>query len=391
LNVLLYKSDSIKSLTGKNSIAKAWDELFKYFNNQKHNINKGYTKGEKIFIKLNQTAGRGTLSEDLRREGKYHYLAYNPELARPQTAVCETAPPIVLELLRHLVNECKIKQSDISVGDPQNPIWGHNYDIWSAEFPDIVYTDCMFGTHGRTLIKPTVTELMFYSDKMQNDKLYDVIENADYMINIPNLKVHSQAGISITAKNHYGSQSRPRADHLHYCLPKTTPGYRQYRSFVDIMGNKYLGQNTVISIVDGLWGGGSSVTGAPVKYYMEPFNNNWCNSIFISQDQVALDSVCYDFLRNEWDGVNKHDPINNRDESAPNLYGVDDYLHQAADSANWPEGIVYNPNNTGIPLASLGVHEHWNNAIDKQYSGNLGTGKGIELISIPESLVKSNV
>ena len=32
------------------------------------------------------------------------------------------------------------------------------------------------------------------------------------------------------------------------------------------------------------------------------------------------------------------------------------------------------------PLASLGVHEHWNNPADRQYSRNLGTGDGIELI-----------
>jgi hypothetical protein len=28
------------------------------------------------------------------------------------------------------------------------------------------------------------------------------------------------------------------------------------------------------------------------------------------------------------------------------------------------------------------VHEHWNNATDKKYSRNLGTGKGIELVTI---------
>ena len=28
---------------------------------------------------------------------------------------------------------------------------------------------------------------------------------------------------------------------------------------------------------------------------------------------------------------------------------------------------------------SQGVHEHWNNATDKQYTRNLGTGNGIEL------------
>jgi hypothetical protein len=33
-----------------------------------------------------------------------------------------------------------------------------------------------------------------------------------------------------------------------------------------------------------------------------------------------------------------------------------------------------------LALASLGVHEHWNNATDKQYTRNLGMGDGIELI-----------
>jgi len=27
-----------------------------------------------------------------------------------------------------------------------------------------------------------------------------------------------------------------------------------------------------------------------------------------------------------------------------------------------------------------GVHEHWNNPMDKQYSRNLGSGEGIELV-----------
>ena len=73
---------------------------------------------------------------------------------------------------------------------------------------------------------------------------------------------------------------------------------------VDLMGSKYLGRNTVLSIVDGLFAGGGSELEPPVKYYMSPFNNDWCNSIFISEDQVALESVCYDFLRTEWDGTN---------------------------------------------------------------------------------------
>ncbi|MBN1996829.1 T9SS type A sorting domain-containing protein, partial [candidate division KSB1 bacterium] len=62
----------------------------------------------------------------------------------------------------------------------------------------------------------------------------------------------------------------------------------------------------------------------------------------------------------------------------------DDYLHQAADSTNWPEGLTYDPENDGTPLGSLGVHEHWNDPISKNYSRNLGTGNGIELIKLFE-------
>jgi hypothetical protein len=155
------------------------------------------------------------------------------------------------------------------------------------------------------------------------------------------------------------------------------------------MGSKYLGKNTMLYMVDGLFGGGAVETKIPVKYFMPPFNNDWCNSIFVSQDQVALESVCFDFLRTEWNGINKHNPLNNEPETGPNINGVDDYLHQAADSSNWPTGILYDPDHSGKPLSSLGVHEHWNNAETKQYSRNLGYGSGIELVSIPDTLVKT--
>jgi len=48
---------------------------------------------------------------------------------------------------------------------------------------------------------------------------------------------------------------------------------------------------------------------------------------------------------------------------------------------NPPSGVHYYPNHDGGLSRSLGVHEHWNNAVDKQYSRNLGTGHGIELVT----------
>jgi hypothetical protein len=390
--------NAVKKITGKTTLTRSWDALFKYQNIRKYNTDRGYSKGEKIFIKINQNTSRAILRQEDKNNGYHVPVTLKPGEERRKTSFgsTDTGPYIVLEILRELVNEAGVNQSDISIGDPICPIYGHNYDIWFKEFPDVTYIDKSSTNFGRTLITPTSKDLIFYSDKTQNDKLYDIIEHADYLINIATLKPHAWAGVSLTAKNLFGAQSRATASHLHYSLIATfadgvvsNGGYHKYRALVDLMGSKYLGRNTMLFVVDGLFAGGASQNYGPVKYFMPPFNNDWCNSIFISQDQVALESVCFDFLRTEWNGINKHNSSNNRWESMPNVNGVDDYLHQAADSVNWPAGIKYDPDNSGKPLSSLGCHEHWNNAVMKQYSRNLGTGKGIELISIPDTLVKT--
>ena len=389
--------NSITKLTGKPKLIDSWDILFRTQNQRKSQKNIGYTKGEKIFIKINQGTARWVLNDEDKNNGYYlpKTLKPNEERRRVSLGATETGPYVILELLRELVNDLGVNQSDIAVGDPMTNTYGHNYDIWHAEFPGVVYTDKFTDKHGRTLIHPTSKDLLFYSDKSQSDKLYDIMENADYLINTAMFKPHVSAGISLTAKNHFGSQARETAGHLHYSLVSrgggiaSNGGYHKYRVLVDLMGSKYLGQNTVLYLVDGLFGGGGTETKPPVKYFMAPFNNDYCNSIFVSQDQVALESVCFDFLRTEWNGVNKHDPINNTPEIGPNMNGVDDYLHQAADASNWPAGIVYDPDNSGKPIPSLGTHEHWNNAEKKQYSRNLGFDKGIELVSIPDTLVRN--
>ncbi|MFA5818810.1 MAG: DUF362 domain-containing protein [Bacteroidales bacterium] len=390
-------SNALNKLSGKTTLTESWDVLFRYHNIKKYQKNKGYTKGEKIFIKINQRTSGYLLSQEDKNNGYYYPTILKPgeEGKKAGLGALETGPYVVLELLRELVNELGINQADIAVGDPMTHIYGHNYAVWFAEFPGVVYIDKFSTMHGRTLISPTSNDLLFYSDKTQSDKLYDIIEKADYLINVASLRPHGASGISLTAKNHFGSQARAGAAHLHYSLVApnglTNGGYHKYRVLVDLMGSKYLGQNTMLYMVDGLFADGCE-TGKPVKHFMSPFNNDWCNSIFLSQDQVALESVCFDFLRTEWNGINKHcNASNNASETFPNMNGVDDYLHQAADSSNWPTGISYDPDNCGKPLSSLGVHEHWNNAEKKQYSRNLGYPEGIELVSIPDTLVKTQV
>jgi hypothetical protein len=186
------------------------------------------------------------------------------------------------------------------------------------------------------------------------------------------------------AKNHFGSHTRGDAKHLHMGLivPDEYPnegnaryGYGLYRVLVDLMGWKLIREKNLIFIMDALWSAGWELD-APSKWQNPPFNDDWSSSIFISQDPVAIESVGYDFLRTEYTAEN------HPDNTYPQLEGADDHLEQAADSDNWPSGIEYDPEDDGTAIPSLGVHEHWNNEIARQYSRNLGGVYGIELLKI---------
>lgn len=100
----------------------------------------------------------------------------------------------------------------------------------------------------------------------------------------------------------------------------------------------------------------------------EPFNDGFTSSILISLDPVALDSVGADILTSQ-ETIITNNPITGTNSAAEN------YLHEAAQLDETPSGVIYQDN-----LNSLGVHEHWNNAIDKLYSRNLGEDEGIELV-----------
>jgi hypothetical protein len=142
-----------------------------------------------------------------------------------------------------------------------------------------------------------------------------------------------------------------------------------YNPLVDLMGHRDLGGKTLLFMVDGLYATQTEdqAVNREQMWQSAPFDGSWTASLFLSQDGVSIDSVCLDFLRCE--------------PTQTQVYGnVDSYLHEAALANNPPSGMVYDPEGDGTPLASLGVHEHWNNPMDKQYTGNLGLKGGIELV-----------
>jgi hypothetical protein len=377
-------SQVIRGVAGESTDAAAWDAIFRYNNQNRGKGDIGYQAGEKITIKLNLTTCNARSNQV-----DPHTYDKNPDVMNR----IDNSPQIVLVLLRHLVNTVGVAPGDITVGDPTGMVPNFYWNMLHPEFPNVKYWD-NYGGSGRTRAEFS-TVPFYWSTSDANGKLQDylpeAVVEADYLINFAVLKGHS-AGVSLCGKNHYGTLIRCPDGYLrdhgnrdyyntHLCLPTAVwaPGKGHYRAHVDLMGHPEIGEKTILYLLDGLFSG-YYWEAVPVKWTSSPFgdegNGDWPSSIFGSQDPVAIDSVGYDFLLAEWPDV-----VLNGD-GASLQGGADDYLHEAAQADNPPSGTFYDPDNNGTAMSSLGVHEHWNNATDKQYSRNLGTGEGIELFRI---------
>ncbi len=374
-------SEALLKLTDAESEKAAWDQIFRHFNQKRGKGDVGYKNNETIFIKINAVHAWTTNSDgSIKNNGNYGNV--------------DTSPQAVLAMLRQLVFHAGVPQKNIYIGDPYTHIFNHCLKKWRADFPDIHYMD-KSGRDGRQRYKRNRDATLFFSDRgnvldEKEDHFYTVMDTASYLLNIPAMKGHGLGGVTFFAKNFFGANSRSSAAHMHKGLhgyggyhQPTRNKYGMYRVMVDLLGHENLGGKVLLFFMDGLWGA-SFEHEPPAKFYTPPFNGDWSNSIFLSQDPVALSSVCLDILQEEFPKTADQDGGEGRHWDA-NFPACDDYLHQAADSENWPEDIIYDPENDGTPLGSLGVHEHWNNPADRKYSRNLGTGDGIELIEISRS------
>ena len=405
--------NAVKSLADKPTVSEAWNAIFTNYNGSHGKGLVPYSNTETIFIKVNGVSC-----------GAANFVSGTYEIVNNGTYNnSETSPAVVLALLKELIDDCHVPQERIVIGEPAKDIYKHSVDMWRSRYPNVQVLGVrdLFPAsvmEKRTLSVRTSAPMIHYSDKgtilregingdgtqgtpVYNDLSWTIFETAAYVINVPALKAHNRGGISGLAKNHFGSQSRfftpPNnfATHQHSGLvnpngedvvPDARKGYNKYRILVDLLAHKNIGGKTVLNVVDGLWGGNEAIS-KPEKFVSAPFNNDFPNSILVSQDQVALESVCFDILREVFRKER------NASQTSPQMDGVDDYIHQAADPSLRPAGIAYDPENDGFPLiTSLGVHEHWNNAELRQYSRNLfpNNNAGIELVNVDGLVPTSN-
>ncbi|MFH0936733.1 MAG: PQQ-binding-like beta-propeller repeat protein, partial [Candidatus Daviesbacteria bacterium] len=130
------------------------------------------------------------------------------------------------------------------------------------------------------------------------------LKDADYLVDMPLLKGHGMSGGStLSFKNHLGSIANAAAFHPCLVFQNNNPGLVGVytASFHNTDGTlTSIDKKTKLVIGDALYGHPGANTDPPRNWRI--FGNNSPNSLFVSQDVVAADSVMFDTIMRETGG-----------------------------------------------------------------------------------------
>jgi hypothetical protein len=375
-------------VTGTDTDAKAWRAIFKYYGQRYKDSNQtAYRRGEIVAVKVNLNNSKPVVPTNL----------------------VNVSPQVTLAMVRQLVHNVGVLPKDIVVYDAQRDIYPGLLDKVWTEFKDVrfVQRDAPDSVHQkhptygviRGLEQAQWVEGQTYSAHQFDNARFipQQIKDATYLVNVALVKAHSypfaaseggdegQTGVTLTAKNHFGSIKGP--GELHGIINTDQEGTpHAYSPMVDLSASPYLGAKTILYVLDGLYCARRHMSyplhfpNAPFFNRVEPYaNTDWPASLLASLDGVALDSVGLDILYSQTKD-------NNDENGHPRIMireNADDYLMEEALAENPPSGTHYRQD--GKPVTSLGVFEHWNSDESRQYSRNLDRehGRGIELIYHP--------
>jgi hypothetical protein len=183
-------------------------------------------------------------------------------------------------------------------------------------------------------------------------KLPTALTNAEHLININLFKLHSMASFTGALKNHFGSTSSPGSFHNDIM-----------NAIAELNDNPNFRDKTRLVVGEALYGAFSQ-GGKPAKFnYLDLFPEETPNSLFLSVDPVAMDSVMYDFFYFERNGNVNSDAFLHASASA----GLGVHEHGAlVDGTYSPKDLSYQtieytsfsldqpaPSFTDVPL------DHW--------------------------------
>jgi uncharacterized protein (DUF362 family) len=239
---------AILSLTGKTTLPNAWSYIFTMHNPG----GADYQPGEKIAIKINN----------------------NNYCSSTKTSPHCPLNQLLIPLLSQLVNEKGLAETDITIYDVSRGVPDYIQTAVSSVFPGV-----KFGSANNCSSSVSVLSARLAQD----------LVDAKYLINMPLLRSHSLAGATLTFKNNLGSTCSPGNFHGLFSPADTSNGLFQLNN------NTHIKDKTILIVADGLYGLKNS---GPEE---DPDSANgikpYPNSLFLSTDSVAVDSVMIDYLQ----------------------------------------------------------------------------------------------
>jgi hypothetical protein len=360
-------SSSVLNLAGEKSEKKAWESIFKNYNETHGFSGSGYKPGEKIAIKVNFNNDRS------------NEKPWTPGRGYP-------SPQLLQSFLRQLVQNAGVPGEDITVFDGasgrfiSDPVYARIMADPDERLHKIHFqVNPPLAINGRDPVVADETDPIKFSDpKVGTCFQPKCVVEAKYRVSYALLRAHEICGITCCTKNNNGSIYWPARN---YWGPSVYHGYitkargiPAYNAFVDILAHRQIGFKNLLNFLDGVYAAEQSETNV-VRW--KTFGDHWASSVFMSQDPIAIDSVALDFIRAEPNEFGVHSLYRGDQGHA------DNWMHEAALIGNPPSGTKYDPEQDGsVVTKSLGVHEHWNNATEKKYSRNLGKKEGIELLAL---------
>jgi len=240
---------AIKQYANSDSVSQSWQIIFENFNGS------GYQNDQKIAIKLNFN-------------NVWQQNQHNPNYQ------------VVNALLQQLVNEVGISQSNIILYDISRPF---EYFATQQQFRDGITA-----RFPEVLLNP---DKSVCGDPIWQGEVYlaCVLRDTDYLVNMPLLRVHGGASATLSLKNHFGSIDNPSALHL-----GRFQKYDGVYSVEYLNAQPWIRDKHLLTIADAIWGlkSGNEEGDPSSSDGMNPPPN----SIFISEDPVAVDSVMIDFI-----------------------------------------------------------------------------------------------
>ena len=189
---------TVCELTGEATVAGAWSRLFRHLNRARGKGDVGYSAGEQIAIKPNWVGmifGEGHVNLDT-----YAFISRQDYM--------NTAPQMILALINQLAS-VGVAPQNITVCDTLACLVHEYYDLLHGAYSAVRYEDHA-GKFERVKVKPSQQPL-HWSSRPQGkaqDYLPACFADAQYLINFANLKAHTGGGVTLCAKNHFGSLIR---------------------------------------------------------------------------------------------------------------------------------------------------------------------------------------